>query len=410
LRNDLFRKPRDYGGMPNDSTSNHTAAAADEIRPFRIEIPQADVDDLRQRLTHARWPDQIPGTGWTRGVPVGYLQQLSTYWAHGYDWRAHEAALNELPQFVTTIDGQTIHFLHVRSPEPDALPLLLTHGYPSSVVEFARAIGPLTDPRTHGGDPADAFHVVVPSLPGFGFSTPLSGDGWEVERSALAWVELMRRLDYTRYAAHGGDIGGGVTGDLAKHDPDRVVAAHVNTDITALALIGGMLPDHADGLSDRERTRLDQLRDYEADGRGYLQIQSTRPQTLAYGLTDSPVAQLAWIVEKFKEWTNPAHDLPEDAVDRDQLLTNVAIYWFTRSGASAAQFIYAASHAERDWAPAPVPTGFAVFGAEPLIRRILDPEHRIEHWSELERGGHFPMYEVPDLLVADIRRYFRRYR
>ncbi len=395
--------------MPNDSTSN-PAAAVDEIRPFRIEIPQADVDDLRQRLTHARWPDQIPGTGWTRGVPVGYLQQLSTYWANGYDWRAHEAALNELPQFVTTIDGQTIHFLHVRSPEPDALPLLLTHGYPSSVVEFARAISPLTDPRTHGGDPADAFHVVVPSLPGFGFSTPLSGDGWEVERSARAWVELMRRLDYTRYAAHGGDIGGGVTGDLAKHDPDRVVAAHVNTDITALALIGGMLPDHADGLSDRERTRLDQLRDYEADGRGYLQIQSTRPQTLAYGLTDSPVAQLAWIVEKFKEWTNPAHDLPEDAVDRDQLLTNVAIYWFTRSGASAAQFIYAASHAERDWAPAPVPTGFAVFGAEPLIRRILDPEHRIEHWSELEQGGHFPMYEVPDLLVADIRRYFRRYR
>ena len=287
--------------------------------------------------------------GWSRGVPLGYLKELAAYWGTEYDWRAHEATLNGFPQFTTTIDGQDIHFLHVRSPEPDALPLVITHGYPSSIAEFVDIIGPLTDPRANGGDPADAFHVVAPSLPGFGFSSPLEGSGWESTRTAKAWVELMHRLGYERYGAHGGDIGAGISGDLGIHDPDRVVGAHVSTDPTALALIGGMLPDEAEDMTEAQKGRLRELRGWEADGRGYLQIQSTRPQTLAYGLNDSPVAQLAWIVEKFKEWTNPAAELPEDAVDRDQLLTNVSIYWFTHTGASAAQFIYEAAHAERDW-------------------------------------------------------------
>jgi pimeloyl-ACP methyl ester carboxylesterase len=381
-----------------------------EIRPFQVAIPQADLEDLTGRLGRTRWPDELPGIGWSRGVPLGYLKELAAYWADGYDWRAQEARLNQFPQHTTTIDGQTIHFLHVRSPEPDALPLLVTHGYPSSVAEFLKIIGPLSDPRAHGGDPADAFHVVAPSLPGFGFSVPLQQAGWESGRTARAWVELMGRLGYTRYGAHGGDIGAGVSGDLSGLDPERVVGAHVNTDPTGLALLD-LLPAELDGLSEAEAASHQRLRQYGQDGKGYLQIQGTRPQTLAYGLTDSPAGQLAWIVEKFKEWTDPANRLRDMAVDRDQLLTNVSVYWFTRSGAAAATFLYEAAHAMREWgAPSPAPTGFAVFGEGSLMRRALDPEHKVEHWSEFDRGGHFPAMEVPELLVGDIRTFFRHLR
>jgi epoxide hydrolase len=384
---------------------------ANDIRPFRIDVPQAQIDDLRDRLARTRWPEEPPETGWSRGVPRDYLKGLAGYWADSFDWRAHEARLNELPQFTAVIDGQRIHFVHVRSPEPDALPLILTHGYPSSVAEFLNVVGPLTDPRGHGGDPTDAFHVVAPSLPGFGFSSPLGGAGWESTRTAKAWVELMRGLGYERYGAHGGDIGAGVSGDLGVHDPDRVVGAHVTTDPTALALIGGMLPDETDELTDAQRRRLEELRGWEAEGRGYLQIQSTRPQTLAYGLTDSPVAQLAWIVEKFKEWTNPSAEVPEDAVDRDQLLSNVSIYWFTATGTSAANFIYETAHAERDWgATSPAPIGIAAFAADDMLRYVLNRDGQIGHWSEFDRGGHFPAMEVPDLLVTDIRDFFRGLR
>ena len=381
------------------------------IRPFRIEVPETDLDDLRERLARTRWPDEMPGVGWSRGVPLGYLKELAEYWRTDYDWRANEARLNGFPQFTTVIDGQVIHFLHVRSPEPDALPLVMTHGYPSSIAEFAGLIGPLTDPRGHGGDPADAFHVVIPSLPGFGFSSPVAETGWELARTAKAWVELMRRLGYERYGAHGGDVGAGVSGDLGIHDPDRVVGAHVTTDPTALALIGGMLPDEAEDMTESQKDRLRELRGWEADGRGYLQIQTTRPQTLAYGLNDSPAYQLAWIVEKFKEWTSPAAELPEDAVDRDQMLTNVSIYWFTGTGTSAARFIYEAAHAERDWgAMSPAPAGMAVFAADDLLERVLNGDGHIEHWSQFESGGHFPAMEVPDLLVGDIRKFFRDLR
>jgi epoxide hydrolase len=380
------------------------------IRPFRIDIPEADLVDLCDRLRRTRWPDGLPQAGWDRGVPSGYLEQLAAYWADGYDWRKQEARLNQFPQHTTTIDGQPIHFLHVRSPEPDALPLLVTHGYPSSVAEFLEIIGPLSDPRGHGGDPADAFHVVAPSLPGFGFSTPLRDAGWESARTARAWVELMRRLGYRRYGAHGGDIGAGISGDLSGLDPDRVVGAHVSTDPTGLALLG-MLPAEMDGLSEAEVASHQRLRQYGEEGKGYLQLQGTRPQTLAYGLTDSPAAQLAWIVEKFKEWTDPTRELPDQAVDRDQLLTNVSLYWFTRSGASAATFLYEAAHAVREWgAPSPAPTGFAVFGEGSLMRRVLDPEREVQHWSELDRGRHFPAMEAPDLLVGDIRTFFRGIR
>ena len=382
-----------------------------EIRPFRIDVPQSEIDTLRDRLSNTRWPDDLSDVGWSRGVPLAYLKGLAEYWGSDYDWRAHEAELNDLPQFTTVIDGQKIHFLHVQSPEPNALPLVITHGYPSSIAEFANVIGPLTDPQANGGDPADAFHVIAPSLPGFGFSSPLADRGWELTRTAKAWVELMHRLGYERYGAHGGDIGAGVSGDLGIHDPDRVVGAHVATDPGALALIGGMLPDEAEDMTDAQRSRLKELQAWEADGRGYLQIQTTRPTTLAYGLNDSPAFQLAWIAEKFQEWSSPAADLPEDAVDRDQMLTNVSIYWFTGTGTSAADFIYEAAHAARDWgAMSPAPAGMAVFAADNLLRYALNGDGHIEHWSEFETGGHFPAMEEPDLLVGDIRKFFHDLR
>jgi len=383
------------------------------IHPFRVEIPEADLDDLHDRLARTRWPDELPGVGWSRGVPLGYLQDLAGYWRDGYDWRGQEARLNQLPQFTTVVDGQPIHFLHVTSPEADALPLIVTHGYPGSVVEFLDLVGPLTDPRAHGGDPADAFHLVVPSLPGYGFSTPVREPGWAMGRTSRAWVELMARLGYDRYGGQGGDIGAGVTGMLANLDPGHVVGVHLNSDPLAVAAVALPPGDEADkaAVTDAHRASLEWMRRFQADGLGYLELQRTRPQTVAYALTDSPVGQLAWIVEKFKEWTDPAADLPEDAVDRDQLLTNVSVYWFTGTGASAAQFLYETAHAQ-DWpGPADVPQGWAVFAAnDDLVRRLVDPDGRIEHWSEFDRGGHFAAMEAPDLLVEDVRAFFRKLR
>lgn len=382
------------------------------IQPFTIAIPQADLDDLRQRLARTRWPNELPGVGWSRGVPLSYLKQLASYWGDQYDWREYEARLNQFPQFATEIDGQNIHFLHVRSPEPGALPLMLIHSWPGSIAEFMRLIGPLTDPRSHGGDPADAFHIVAPSIPGFGFSTPVLETGWSSGRIARAFVELMRRLGYERYGAHGGDIGAGVAGSLSPIDPARVVGAHVSSDpptAVSFAMFTGD-PAASPGLTDAERERVEQMKQTSMDGMGYIQIQTTRPQTLAYALTDSPAGQLAWIAEKFKEWTDPAAELPEDAVDRDQLLTNISIYWFTQGGASTAHALYESMHAQEWGEEGPAPTGFAVFGAESIARRLIDPEHKIAHWSEFERGGHFPAMEVPELLAGDIRAFFRALR
>jgi len=384
-----------------------------EIRPFRVQVAQSDLDELRNRLAHARWPDELPGLGWSRGVPLGYLKGLTEYWRTGYDWRAHEARLNEFQQFTTTIDGQSIHFLHVRSPEPDALPLILLHSWPGSIVEFMHMVGPLSDPRAHGGDAADAFHVVAPSIPGFGFSTPVRETGWNINRTTRALAELMRRLGYERYGTHGGDIGAGVAGGLSGADPERVVGVHVASDpptAVSFAMLTGGDPTETPGLSEVERERVQGMKQTAADGQGYIQIQSTRPQTLGYALTDSPVGQLAWIAEKFKEWTDAAAELPEEAVDRDQLLTNVSVYWFTRSGASSAHAIYENMHTQEWGEPGPAPMGYAVFGADPIARRLMDPEGTMAHWSEFERGGHFPAMEAPDLLTGDIRAFFRRLR
>jgi pimeloyl-ACP methyl ester carboxylesterase len=381
------------------------------IQPFRIEIPQAQLDDLRDRLARTRWPSDLPGTGWSRGVPLAYLKELAEYWRTAYDWRAHEARLNAYPQFTTTIDSQNVHFLHVRSPESGALPLVLTHGWPGSVVEFLKVIGPLADPRAHGGDPADAFHLVIPSLPGFGFSGPTRETGWNTARIARAWAELMRRLGYTRYGAQGGDWGAFVSPELGRVDPEHVAGVHVNAATFGFIPFGDVSPEELATFTDVEKSRLERLKNFLNDRSGYFQIQSTRPQTIAYALNDSPAGQLAWIVEKFKEWTFPTEDLPESAIDRDDVLTNVMLYWLTGTGASSAHLYYenvhsGAWHQDR----ATTPTGVAVFAEDVAIRRYAEYGNTIVHWSDFDRGGHFAAMEAPDLLVADVRAFFRPLR
>lgn len=374
------------------------------IADFRIDIPQAALDDLHVRLRATRWPSASPEPGWGRGVPVLYLRRLADHWLHRYDWRANEARLNEFGQGLTAIDGQRVHFLHVRSPEPDALPLVLTHGWPGSIVEFTQIIGPLTDPRRFGGESDDAFHIVAPSLPGFAFSTPLSAPDWTHERIARAWVTLMDRLGYDRFGAHGGDTGRNVSPAIGRLAPDKVVGVHIN---------GGLsLPADVDleSLTPAERARLESVRDLVRHGTGYADLQSTKPQTLAYALNDSPVGQLAWIVDKFKDWTDPAADLPERAVDLDQLLTNVTLYWLTGTGASSAHQYRAVRDEPHVLDPAGVPTGVAVFPTDPAIRSLLEREHRIVHWTEFDRGGHFAAMEAPDLLIGDLREFYRSLR
>ncbi|WP_067467746.1 epoxide hydrolase family protein [Actinomadura macra] len=366
---------------------------SDDIRPFRIDIPQADLDDLRERLARTRLPGQVPGTGAERGVPQDRLRELTEYWAAGYDWREHEARLNAHPQFRTTIDGQDIHFLHVRSPEPDATPLILTHGWPGSVVEFLDVIGPLSDPGAHSGDPADAFHLVIPSLPGYGFSSPLTAGGWTPRRIAEAWAELMARLGYERYGAQGGDWGSGVSRELRQVAPEHLIGVHLNFLLTF---------GSPDGLDDAGRERLAGLERFTSELGGYLALQSTRPQTLAYALADSPAGQLAWIAEKFTEWA-------EHEIDRDVLLTNVTLYWLTNTAGSSAQLYYEFAQAWSMPQPSPVPTGVAVFPHEAAlpVRALAERTEKIVHWTEFDRGGHFAALEEPGLLVSDIRTFFR---
>ena len=369
---------------------------SEPIQPFRIEIPQADIEYLHDRLASARWPSELPGVGWERGIPPGYLKELAEYWHTCYDWRAAEAQLNSYPQFTTEIDGQRIHFLHVKSGRPGAKPLLITHGFPSTVAEFLRLIDLLVNPTA-----ARAFHLVVPSLPGYAFSTPLSGTGWTMGRTARAWAELMRRLGYQRYGVHGGDVGAGVSGIVAGLDGDHVTGVHVVTDPLTAAATATFLPGMADRLDENDpvdRLILDRMDAFRKEGSGYLAIQNSRPQTIGYGLADSPLLQLAWIAEKVREWT----DLP---VDRDQLLTTVSLYWFTRSGATAAHTLYEQAHSTEWGAPAAVPQGFAVFGADETVRKLV-PVPPGSHWTEFQRGKHFPAMEAPAQLAADLQAFF----
>jgi pimeloyl-ACP methyl ester carboxylesterase len=382
------------------------------VRSFLIEIPQADLDDLKQRIAVTRWPEEIPGVGWDRGVPLGYLKELADYWRTSYDWRAAEARLNQFPQFVIEIDGTNVHFLHIRSPHAEALPLILTHGWPGTVAEFLDVIEPLTDPVSHGGDAGDAFHLVIPSIPGYAFSGPTGQVGWDTGRVAGAWKELMRRLGYDRYAVQGGDWGMPISMRLALADPDHIVGVHTNMCVT----FPPPDPSALDGLGEVDLARLDFAARFMQDGNGWQKMQSTRPQTLAYALTDSPVGQLAWIVEKYKEWTDSAK-VPEDAVSRDHILTAVSIYWLTATAGSSAQLYYESSHMDADffrtWAgpwPLAMPVGVAVFpmdACRPVRRFAEQILPTLTHWTEFDRGGHFPALEQPELLVRDVRKFAR---
>ncbi|MCA2219385.1 epoxide hydrolase family protein [Jidongwangia harbinensis] len=371
------------------------------IDEFRIDIPQERLDDLRRRLDATNWPPPLPGDGWDTGVPVGWLRGLVDHWRTGYDWRAAERRLNHFPQFTTEIDGQRIHFLHVRSTRPDALPLILTHGWPGSVAEFLDVLEPLS---------AD-FHLVVPSLPGFGFSGPVADAGWDADRVARTWAELMRRLGYHRYGAQGGDIGAGVAPQLGRVAPDRVVGVHVNGDPGPMAQ-PPLTDAELAALTDAERDRVRRIEAFLREEFGYISIQSTRPQTLAYGLVDSPVGQLAWIMDKFREWTYPRATDPDRILDRDVLLTNATIYWLTGTAGTAA---YVGYHQGAGFGPAPartpVPTAVLVLAHDVAIRRYAEQAHTIVRWTEVAgRGGHFAALEEPELFVADVRAFFASLR
>jgi pimeloyl-ACP methyl ester carboxylesterase len=378
----------------------------EQVRPFRIEVADEQLDDLQDRLARTRWPEELPGEGWSLGIPSDYLQELAEYWRMEYDWREHEARLNELPQFMTTIDGASLHFVHVRSPEPDAMPLLLSHGWPGSIVEFMQVYRPLSDPRAHGADPTDAFHIVAPSLPGYGFSGPVLDPGWDIRRIAMAFAALMARLGYKRYGAHGGDWGGAICRDLGVIDPDHLAALH-------LTFFGSAMPDPADAEKDADvRHSLAQANRYFTELSAYFTLQATRPRTLAYALTDSPVGQLAWIAERFKDWTD-SETRPEDAVDRDQLLTNVMLYWLTRTAGSSARLYHESpTIGDPPDQPTRVPTGVAAMPHDLVVpvRRSAERANNIVQWTDMPRGGHFAAMEEPDLVVDDIRSLFRRVR
>jgi pimeloyl-ACP methyl ester carboxylesterase len=370
-----------------------------DIRPFRIDIPQADLDDLQSRLARTRWANELPlktdgavqtgplPPGWEYGVPVGYVQRLVEAWRTTYDWREWESRLNAYPQFVTEIDGQQIHFLHVRSADPDAVPLLLTHGWPNSVVEFLELIEPLTAP-TEG----QAFHLVIPSLPGFGFSGPTSEQGWNRYRTARAWAELMRRLGYDKYGAHGNDAGAFVAPELGRTDPDHVIGVHV----TQLFSFPSGDPAELEGLSEHEAGYLEFLQTFRDSMSAYAKLQETQPQNLAHALADSPAGQLAWIAQLL------------GGTSDEHVLTNATIYWLTNTGASSARFYYEDHHAEHPTTPTTAPTGLASFAYDfrPL-RRFADRDHsNIVSWNEYDRGSHWATQDAPDLLIKDIQGFF----
>jgi pimeloyl-ACP methyl ester carboxylesterase len=377
----------------------------DNVSPFTIAIPDEDLADLRERLRQTRWPEPEAVDDWSQGIPLAFVQQLCGYWADQYDWRATEARLNDLGQFRTEIDGLGIHFMHVRSPHPDALPLVISHGWPGSIVEFSKVIGPLTDPPAHGGDAADAFHVVCPSLPGFGFSDKPAATGWGVERIADAWAELMARLGYTRYGAQGGDWGSAITDLIGQRDPDHVVGIHLNL-VTAA-------PDQStmSDLTEAEQAMLASVGEHAKSGMGYSTQQSTRPQTLGYGLVDSPAGQCAWIVEKFCAWTDCDGD-PLNVLSRDELLDNVMMFWLPATGASSARLYWESfGHPIGDGVSVPVGCTQSPKEVYRASRRWAERRYSdLRWWNELEKGGHFPAFEQPATFVDEVRSFFRTVR
>ena len=396
---------------PMESDAMEAPVDPTAIRPFQIAVPDAVLDDLRARLVMARLPDQLDGVGWQYGTELEYLTELIEYWRDGFDWREQERRLNEFDQFKTVIDDLDIHFIHQRSPDADALPLIITHGWPGSIAEFAKIIGPLTDPVAHGGDAGDAFHVVAPSMPGYGFSDKPRAAGFGPEQIAEVNASLMARLGYERYGIQGGDWGSIVSRWNAFNHPDQAVGLHLNM------LIAGPPSGVADPTAgvppeELERSRARQSF-YNTAESGYSQIQGTKPQTLGYGLNDSPTGQAAWIVEKFRAWCDCDGDV-ESIFTRDELLTNITIYWVTQTATSSARLYYESRHAptSRPMGRIEVPTGAAIFPSELFIspRPWAEAQYNITHWTEMPRGGHFAALEQPELLVEDLRAFFRPLR
>jgi pimeloyl-ACP methyl ester carboxylesterase len=373
-----------------------------ELKQFRIDVPTEVLDDLHARLAHTRWPEAECVDDWSQGIPLGYTQELAAYWADGYDWRSRQAALNRFDQFITAIDGLDIHFIHQRSPHADALPLVITHGWPGSIAEFQKVIEPLVNPPSGRAD--DAFHVVCPSLPGYGFSGKPSKTGWGVGKIAEAWETLMMSLGYDRYGAQGGDWGAAVTTQIGRNR-GHCIAIHLNMPIARPAAGSG------GDLTVDEQQALAAYAEHRQWGTGYSKQQSTRPQTLGYGLVDSPVGQLAWIVEKFWAWTD-CDGHPENAVSRDELLDNVMLYWITGSGASSARLYWESFNSFITDGRVELPTGVAAFPKEILRtpRRWCEAAYNITHWTTMPRGGHFAAFEQPDLFVDDVRAFFATVR
>ncbi|MGQ4517135.1 alpha/beta fold hydrolase [Streptomyces sp. DW26H14] len=375
------------------------------VRPFTVSIPDSEIDDVKRRLARTRWPDPETVGDWSQGVRVENAKSLVDYWEHGYDWRRFESALNRFPQFLTEIDGLDIHFIHVRSKNPHAMPLILTHGWPGSVVDFLKLIGPLTDPASFAGRAADAFHVVIPSLPGFGFSQKPTETGWDVSRVAGAWVELMKRLGYTKWAAQGGDWGAVVTTALGETRPEGLLGIHLNTQYAFPARI-------PDTLSPEQRHAVETLALYTGDLGGSNHLQGTKPETVGFALADSPAGQAAWIYEKFQSKTDN-HGLAEDVLSRDDMLDAISLYWFTNSAASSARIYWENKSATVAGPKLTLPVAVTVFpGDIPRLPRswIEDTYSNLIHYGEADRGGHFAALEQPEILVDEIRTGLRPLR
>ena len=378
---------------------------SDAITPFKIAIPDEQLDDLKRRLQATRFPDAETPDDWSQGIPLDYVKDVVHYWANDYDWRKRETLLNRFPQFKTTIDGVGIHFIHVRSPHANAMPLVMTHGWPGSIVEFQKVIEPLTDPTKHGGDASDAFHVVCPSLPGYSFSDKPTKPGWNVERIGRACSVLMPRLGYSKYVAQGGDWGAIVTTAIGQQDTANCLGIHLNMVVVLPD------PDTMSNLTELEKSALAGMQYYQEWDSGYSKQQGTRPQTLGYGLADSPSGQAAWILEKFWAWTD-CNGHPENVLTRDELLDNVMLYWLTDSGASSARLYWESfNKVNRD--PVSTPTGGSIFPKEIFRSSRRWAEKRftnIVYWNELDKGGHFAAFERPETFVDEVRKCFRTLR
>jgi pimeloyl-ACP methyl ester carboxylesterase len=381
-------------------------AATSAVTPFRAEVPQALLDDLKRRLGLTRWPEQETVADWSQGVPLARMQDVAKYWQHSYDWRRAEAKLNAFPQFRTEIDGLGIHFLHVRSRHENALPLILTHGWPGSVFEFVKAIGPLVDPVAHGGKAEDAFHVMVPSLPGFGFSDKPREKGWNVVRIAKAWGVLMARLGYTRWVAQGGDWGAGVTTALGHVKPAGLAGIHLNWQFVFPEKIPAM------GLSPEEQGAVEAVGRFASDGYGYFNEQATRPQTMGEVLSSTPVGQAAWIYEKFQAWTDHPGDV-EQLLGRDEILDDISLYWLTNTAGSSARIYWENSPASFHGGRLDLPVAVTVFPKE-IFRAprswAEESYPQLIYWNEVARGGHFAAFEQPALFAQELRAGFASLR